>query len=37
MEENYIFLEEENQIAVSINDACGVVPLFCNCYGAGNP
>ena len=31
-EENYIFLEEENQIEVSIND-CGVVPLFWNYYG----
>lgn len=33
MEENYIFLEEENQIEVSINGACGVVPLFWNYYG----
>jgi len=32
-EENCIFLEEENQIEVSINDACGAVPLFWNYYG----
>lgn len=37
MEENYIFLEEENQIEVSINDACGLVPLFWNCYGEETP